>query len=74
MNWPRLFEIEDQKWLPDVLRNQMTDALQFLILDMKIYDPILPEFQWVMQQSETREVVDLCSGEQVHGTILSVRF
>jgi hypothetical protein len=62
MNWPRLFEIEDQKWLPDVLRNQMTDALQFLILDMKIYDPILPEFQWVMQQSETREVVDLCSG------------
>jgi len=62
MNWPRLFEIEDQKWLPRVLRDQMTDALQFLIHEMKIYDPILPEFQWVMQQSATKNVVDLCSG------------
>ncbi len=62
MNWPRLFEIEDQNWFPRVLRDQMTDALQFLIHEMKIYDPILPEFQWVMQQSATKNVVDLCSG------------
>jgi hypothetical protein len=62
MQWPRLFEIEDQKWLPQLLRNQMTDALQFLILEMKIYDPIIPELQWVMLHSKTRNVVDLCSG------------
>lgn len=62
MKWPRLFEIEDQRWLPQLLRNQMTDALQYQILDMKVYDPILPEFQWVMQQSQTKNVVDLCSG------------
>jgi hypothetical protein len=62
MRWPRLFEIEDQKWLPQILRNQMTDALKFLILEMKVYDPIMPEFQWVMQQSKAKKVVDLCSG------------
>lgn len=62
MQWPRLFEIEDQKWLPQILRNQMTDALQFLILEMKIYDPIIPEFQWVMLHSKHKNVVDLCSG------------
>ena len=62
MKWPRLFEIEDQRWLPAVLRNQITDALRYLIIEMKIYDPIIPEFLWVMQQSRTKYVVDLCSG------------
>lgn len=62
MKWPRLFEIEDQRWLPRLLRNQMTDALRYLIIEMKIYAPIIPEFLWVMQQSQTKNVVDLCSG------------
>ncbi len=62
MKWPRLFEIEDQRWLPQMLRNQMTDALRYLIMEMKAYDPIIPEFLWVMQQSKTRKVLDLCSG------------
>lgn len=62
MKWPRLFEIEDQRWLPRVLRNQITDALGYLIVEMKIYDPIIPEFLWVMQKSQTKNVVDLCSG------------
>jgi hypothetical protein len=60
--WPRLFEFEDQRWLPCILRNQMTDALRYLIVEMKIYDPIIPEFLWVMQKSRTKKVVDLCSG------------
>ncbi len=62
MKWPRLFEIEDQRWLPQILRDQMTDALRFLIIEMKAYAPIIPEFLWVMQQSRTKKVVDLCSG------------
>ncbi len=62
MKWPRLFEIEDQRWLPRILRDQITDALRYLIVEMKIYDPIIPEFLWVMQKSQTKKVVDLCSG------------
>jgi len=62
MKWPRLFEIEDQRWLPRILRDQLTDALRFLIVEMQIYAPIIPEFLWVMQQSRYKQVVDLCSG------------
>ena len=62
MKWPRFFEIEDQGWLPRVLRDQITDALRYLIVEMKIYDPIIPEFLWVMQKSQTKNVIDLCSG------------
>ena len=62
MKRPRLVEIEDLRWFPQVLRDQMTDALQYLIVEMKIYDPIIPEFLWVMQQSQTKNVLDLCSG------------
>ena len=62
MNWQKFIEIEDQRWFPQLLRNQITDALRYLIIDMKIYDPIIPEFLWVMQQSRTKNVVDLCSG------------
>jgi hypothetical protein len=62
MQWPRFFEIEDQPWFPQVLRDQITDALQFLILEMKAYDPILPELNWVIQKSGRKNIVDLCSG------------
>lgn len=62
MKWPRLGEIEDQPWLPKVLRDQVTDALHHLIVEMQIYAPIIPEFLWLMQQSPTKRVVDLCSG------------
>ncbi len=62
MPWPRLFEIEDFSWLPACWRDQMTDALQFLILDMKAYAPIVPELLWVMQQSRSKQIIDLCSG------------
>lgn len=62
MKWPRLFELEDQRWLPQILRDQMTDALRYLIIEMKVYAPIIPELLWVMQQSPTKDVVDLCSG------------
>ncbi len=62
MEWPKLFEIEDKRWLPRVFRDQITDALRFLIVEMKAYDPIIPEFLWVMQKSQTKNVIDLCSG------------
>lgn len=62
MRWPRLIEIEDQPWLPACLRNQMTETLQFLIMEMKAYTPIIPELLWLIQQAPGKKVVDLCSG------------
>ncbi len=62
MRWPRLIEIEDQPWLPAFLRDQVTDSLQFLIVDMNAYSPIIPELMWLIQQSASKTVLDLCSG------------
>lgn len=62
MNWQNFIEIEDHTWFPHLLRNQITDALHYLIVEMKVYDPIIPELLWVMQHSRTKKVVDLCSG------------
>ncbi len=62
MRWPRLIEIEDQPWLPACLRDQVTDTLQFLIVDMNAYTPIIPELLWLIQQSPSKKVIDLCSG------------
>ena len=62
MNWQFLIELEDLPWFPHMFRKQITDALQFFTTDMKVYDPIIPEFLWVLQQSKTKKVIDLCSG------------
>ena len=62
MRWPRLIELEDQPWLPKCLRNQVTDALHFLIVDMKAYTPIIPELLWLIQQAPDKKIIDLCSG------------
>jgi hypothetical protein len=62
MNWQFLRELEDLDWFPRIFRNQITDALQFFTTEMKVYDPIIPELLWVLQQSKTKKVVDLCSG------------
>lgn len=62
MRWQKLVEIEDKDWFPQLFRDQITDVLRYLIIEMRIYDPIIPELLWTMQQSETKKVVDLCSG------------
>lgn len=62
MNWQFLIELEDQPWFPQILRNQITDALQFFTLEMKAYAPIIPDLLWVIQQSKTKNILDLCSG------------
>jgi len=57
-----LFEIEDQPWLPDELRNLLTDFLEFLSTILRIYIPVAPLIDNVLRLTHSQRVVDLCSG------------
>jgi hypothetical protein len=58
----RLIEFHDQEWFPNALRDHVTDALQFIFNFVQIYSPIVPRLIKAIRATQTREVVDLCSG------------
>ena len=58
----RLFEIHDHPRFPKFLRDMITDALQVLWSSSNLYQPIIPCLQRALDNSGTRNVVDLCSG------------
>lgn len=62
MIWQKLTELEDLPWFPRFFRDEITDTLRYFTLSMRGYDGIIPEFLWIMQQSKTKHVIDLCSG------------
>jgi len=57
-----LFELEDQKWFPSILRNYGTDFLQFLSNKTKMYKPVVPLIEKALKKSETNQIIDLGSG------------
>ena len=57
-----LCEIEDQKWFPTFLRNYSTDFLQFLSNKTKLFKGILPIIEKGLRNSQTTQIIDLCSG------------
>lgn len=57
-----LIEIEDQTWFPKVLRDAITDTLQFVFNTCDLYRPVVPLLQRAIQISGARKVLDLCSG------------
>ncbi len=57
-----LFEFEDQKWFPSLLRNYLTDFLQFLSNKTKMYKPVVPLFKKALKESGVDQIVDLGSG------------
>ena len=57
-----LFELEDQSWFPDFLRNYGTDFLQYMSNLTKLYEPILPILEEGIEESNTRMIIDLGSG------------
>jgi hypothetical protein len=58
----RLAEFHDQEWFPKVLRDHVTDALQFIFNLVRIYKPIVPRLSEAICAAKSEEVVDLCSG------------
>ena len=49
-----LFEIHDQPWFPAFLRDQTTDALQFVLDAGHIYAPIAPRLRKALDRKSTR--------------------
>lgn len=54
------FEFNDASWLPDCIRNGITDYLKFAIKVSGIYNCILPVIERGLK--EKRTFIDLCSG------------
>jgi len=57
-----LFEFEDQPWFPDIIRNYMTDYLQFMSNKLKIYQGVLPILRKGLEKSNGSKILDMASG------------
>ncbi len=58
----QVFEIEDQAWLPNSIRDALTDYLQFVTDRTQPYAPILAQLENALEQTRARQIIDLCSG------------
>ena len=58
----RGFEFEDQSWFPGIVRDSMTDYLQFLFHFFNLYQPILPLLKEALAKARADQILDLCSG------------
>src|SRR5678809_1609560 len=57
-----LFELEDQPWFPDVIRNGGTDYLRYLLIATEVYKPCIILLNETLKQTGETRIVDLCSG------------
>ena len=60
----RLFEIHEQRWFPQFLRDQFVDGLQMILEVTSTYAPIAQLLWKRLEDSRTERVVDLCSGDR----------
>jgi hypothetical protein len=58
----QFIEIHDQPWLPSLLRDQVTDALQFGLNLFRGYAPIAPLLQGLIDATNSQAILDMCSG------------
>jgi hypothetical protein len=58
----RLFEIHEQSWFPQFLRDQFVDSLQMILEVTNTYQPIATLLRSRLEQCGSERVVDLCSG------------
>lgn len=57
-----LFELEDQPWFPNIIRDLATDYLQFMETTMKLHRPVVPLLADALRDARSATVVDLCAG------------
>lgn len=57
-----LFEFEDLSWFPNTIRESMMDCLRFMIKILDIYQPVIPLILEGLQKTDSKQIVDLCSG------------
>ena len=58
----RLFEIHEQKWFPQFLRDEFVDGLQMILDVTNAYRPIARLLRKRLEQCGAERVLDLCSG------------
>ena len=58
----RLFEIHEQEWFPQFLRDEFVDQLQMILDVTNTYRPIAKLLRKRLQQCGAERVLDLCSG------------
>src|ERR1700741_4325348 len=58
----RLFEIHDQEWFPQFLRDEFVDGLQMILELTNTYQPIAKLLRKRLEQCGAERVLDLCSG------------
>jgi hypothetical protein len=58
----QLLEIHEQPWCPAAVRDGATDCLNIIAIWGRQYKYIVPKLRHAIEQSQTRRVVDLCSG------------
>jgi hypothetical protein len=58
----RLFEIHEQAWFPQFLRDEFVDSLQMILEVTNTYQPIASLLRKRLQECGSDRVVDLCSG------------
>ncbi len=57
-----LFEITDQEWCPELVRNGITDAIQFVTSLGNHYRRLVPRLRRALERAGTRRIVDMGSG------------
>ena len=58
----RLFEIHDQAWFPQFLRDEFVDGLQMILDVSNTYQPIAKLLRKRLEECGAERVLDLCSG------------
>ena len=66
-----LFELEDQSWFPDSIRDAGTDFLRFVAEVAKPYKSVVPRLRKAIAATESQGILDLCSGGA--GPILAIQ-
>lgn len=62
MRFVRLFEIHDQPWFPQFLREEFVDGLQMILNVTNTYQPIAKLLRKRLEECGAERVLDLCSG------------
>lgn len=62
MNRVHFFEFIDQSWCPQVIRDGITDGLQFFLCVWNRYGCVAGKIQETLNRIGSRRILDLCSG------------
>jgi hypothetical protein len=58
----QFIELQDLAQMPSLLRDGVTDYLQFILSLFKIYDPAVSILKKLSDQTQSSQIYDLCSG------------